>query len=167
MDYVSYLRFACVDLMMDDFIKLEIPLGYSLSSEEPILPDSSEISSNGYLRYHYVITFKEIEKDKQKENQMSLSERRISELERSERKLLALEEGGVDNWEGYDSAIGDWKKENELQDQIEELLCLIQGHLGGGAFEPSERGAGYAFTDESINNARDEIQKFVNKLEAK
>lgn len=42
-----------------------------------------------------------------------MNQSRIEELERAERKLQALEAGGVDNWEFYGEALSDWHKDNE------------------------------------------------------
>ena len=37
---------------------------------------------------------------------------RLADLERSERKLIALEVAGVDNWSGYDNAVADLDDED-------------------------------------------------------
>lgn len=36
-----------------------------------------------------------------------LTPERLADLEKSERKLIALETAGVDNWSGYDEAVAD------------------------------------------------------------
>ena len=37
---------------------------------------------------------------------------RLADLEKSERKLIALETAGVDNWSGYDQAVADLDDED-------------------------------------------------------
>lgn len=37
---------------------------------------------------------------------------RLADLEKSERKLIALETAGVDNWSGYDEAVADLDDED-------------------------------------------------------
>jgi hypothetical protein len=48
-----------------------------------------------------------------------MSSKRIRELLNAERKLNALEVGGVDNWEGYGEALGDIRKEDRLSDVVD------------------------------------------------
>ena len=48
-----------------------------------------------------------------------MSSKRIRELLNAERKLNALEVGGVDNWEGYVEALGDIRKEDRLSDVVD------------------------------------------------
>ena len=56
---------------------------------------------------------------------MNISEKRIRELLRNEEKLLALERGGVDNWDFYDESLKEWRKENELEELIQETVEAI------------------------------------------
>jgi hypothetical protein len=48
-----------------------------------------------------------------------MSSKRIQELLNAERKLNALEAGGVDNWEWYDKALESIRKEDKLQDVVD------------------------------------------------
>ncbi len=48
-----------------------------------------------------------------------MSSKRIRELLNADRKLNALEVGGVDNWEGYVEALGDIRKEDRLSDVVD------------------------------------------------
>jgi len=82
-----------------------------------------------------------------------LSEKRMKELLRSEAKLNALEAGGVDNWEWYGESLKEYHAENELEERLEALLDDLECVFGESAYEPSERGAGIAFTDDLAASA--------------
>ncbi len=45
-----------------------------------------------------------------------LTEEEYEELLRDQRKLRALEAGGVDNWEWYEASLEDYWKEEEARD---------------------------------------------------
>lgn len=96
---------------------------------------------------------------------MSFSNSRIKELERAEAKLSALESGGVDNWEYYDDSLAGYYQQVSFEDDITNTVFELASILLAGAFEPSERGAGYATTDDALKNAEDyllnEIQKII------
>jgi len=81
-----------------------------------------------------------------------ISAQRLKELERLESKMHALEAGGLDNWEWYGEALEGWHAENDLDESVEALFDDIQGTLQEGTYEPSERGAGFAF-DDSVQEA--------------
>ena len=53
------------------------------------------------------------------EEKMIISKKRLEELERDSRKLLALEMGGVDNWEWYSESLQEFWREEELE-ELEE-----------------------------------------------
>lgn len=78
---------------------------------------------------------------------MDITSKRLETLERSEAKLNALEAGGVDNWEGYDISLEGYRAENELEENRSKLLDELEIVFGECAYEPSERGAGIAFTE--------------------
>lgn len=44
---------------------------------------------------------------------VEITEQRLAELERSEKKLAALEAGGVDNWEWYSESLSEFYAEEE------------------------------------------------------
>lgn len=79
----------------------------------------------------------------------TITEERLKQLEQAERKLSALEAGGVDNWGGYDFALEELRKEEERDDKLEDIASKIEEILGEGLHEPAGRGAGYGFTDSS------------------
>ena len=82
-----------------------------------------------------------------------MSEKRMKELLRAEAKLNALEAGGVDNWEWYGESLKAYHAENELEERLEALLDDLECVFGESAYEPSERGAGIAFTDDLAASA--------------
>lgn len=84
---------------------------------------------------------------------VNISEAELKKLERAQAKLDALESGGVDNWEWYDESLKDFRKNEEKEGRLEELLEEIEVALLEGAYEPSERGAGYATHEDARNNA--------------
>jgi len=51
-----------------------------------------------------------------------ISNKRLRELEIAEKKLQALEAGGVDNWEWYGEAIAPFVKDLEKEERINQLL---------------------------------------------
>lgn len=85
---------------------------------------------------------------------LRISGKRLKDLQRAEARLQALEAAGVDNWDGYDDALEPYRQEIETEERRDELLDDIISELAGGAYEPSERGAGFAFHDEAIDKAR-------------
>ena len=91
---------------------------------------------------------------------MEISEKRLKELRRAEEKLTALERGGVDNWQGYEDALAEYWATTELEETKATLLDEIIQILGENAYEPSERGAGIAFS----NDAEDMCMKVMDKF---
>ncbi len=77
----------------------------------------------------------------------------LKELEQSARKLAALESAGVDNWDGYDFALEEIRKEEALKERMEVIFNDICTELAEGAYEPSERGAGFTFDTDSMKMA--------------
>jgi hypothetical protein len=77
----------------------------------------------------------------------------IEKLRKAARKLQTLENAGVENWEGYDMAMEDINRQEAEEARILDTLYDLMDILSQGIYEPSERGAGFAFTDESIRKA--------------
>lgn len=95
---------------------------------------------------------------------MEISRDRLKQLLDAERKLNALEAGGVDNWEFYGEALSSFFKEEEREELIEEYFESIMEELSLGAYEPSERGAGYTFHKENEEKALDILKKLIDAL---
>lgn len=77
----------------------------------------------------------------------TLSKQRMDELILAERKLDALEAGGVDNWEWYGESLKGYHADNELEEMKQGLIANLEVVFGECAYEPSESGAGIAFND--------------------
>lgn len=82
-----------------------------------------------------------------------ITDKRLKELERTEAKLNALEAGGVDNWDFYGESLKKYWAINELEEKREALLVELEQVFGESAYEPSEKGAGIAFTDALFDDA--------------
>ena len=82
-----------------------------------------------------------------------VSDKRLKELERAEAKLNALEAGGVDNWEWYGESLAPYHALNELEENRSDLINELAEIFGECAYEPSERGAGIAFSDDVFSTA--------------
>ena len=95
---------------------------------------------------------------------MNITGKRIRELEKAERKLLALEAGGVDSWEGYSESLAEYIAENAIEEEIDNAIYDLEVVFGEHAFEPSERGAGIAFNDNLYENAHKIIHGLLNKI---
>jgi hypothetical protein len=93
----------------------------------------------------------------------SISSKRLKELERAEAKLRALEFGGVDNWEFYDECLTAYNNQIEAEEKLETLLEELEVTFLEGAYEPSERGAGYATTDEARNTAMGLLKDYIKE----
>jgi hypothetical protein len=83
-----------------------------------------------------------------------ISEERLQQLYDAERKLDALEAGGVSKWEWYGESLETYNQEKKLEKKLDEMLEDMLETLSLGAYEPSERGAGYAFKKEHIDDAK-------------
>lgn len=98
---------------------------------------------------------------------MNITETRLKELEKAERKLRALERGGVDNWTFYGEAMDELIKEEEAEERLIECLVDIEVALMNGAYEPSERGAGYCASESGRQEATRILSAYVKELTAK
>lgn len=73
----------------------------------------------------------------------NLTAERLAELEKAEAVLNALQAAGVDNWDGYDFATEEIRKEEEREEfydtVAEEIADAIDVHIE----EPAGQGCGY------------------------
>lgn len=93
---------------------------------------------------------------------VQISQAELDKLLDSSKILGALEASGVDNWEGYDIALEDYRKGKELIDKADDAFEQVVECLSNGIFEPSERGAGFSFNEDDTKEARDIIRKLVS-----
>lgn len=95
---------------------------------------------------------------------MSISDKRLRELERAESKLKALESGGVDNWEWYDDSLKNWRLENERDELVDDFFNELEEAFGCSSYEPSEVGAGVCFKEGIDKEVKTLIYKFISDL---
>ena len=95
---------------------------------------------------------------------MEITKSRLKELEKLEVKMRALEGAGIDNWEGYDIAMEEIEAQEEINGKIDHAVTRAIDVLQESAFEPSERGAGFAATEEAQEEAYDILTKVINEL---
>ena len=95
---------------------------------------------------------------------MEITKSRLKELEKLEVKMIALEGAGVDNWEGYGIAMEEIDAQEEIDSIIDAAVTNVLEVLQESAFEPSERGAGFAATEEAQEEAYDILTKVINEL---
>ncbi len=93
-----------------------------------------------------------------------ISDQRLKELERIERKMGALEAGGVDSWTYYGEALKEYRKEETQCELIDDFLVELEVAFLEGAYEPSERGAGFAAKDDARANAEEILNRFIQAI---
>ena len=76
-------------------------------------------------------------------------------------KLNCLENGGVDNWEGYGISLEDYHKEKEFEGKVDELGTTICETLVEGVEEPAGAGDGYGFKEDCTGDVKILIKKFM------
>ena len=95
---------------------------------------------------------------------MEITKTRLKELELIAAKMSALECAGVDNWEGYGIAMEQIEAQEKIDNTINEAVEKAMEILQESAFEPSERGAGFAATEEAQEEAFEILTKCLNEL---
>ncbi len=94
-----------------------------------------------------------------------MNKSRIEELERKERKLEALEAGGVNNWEWYSESLKGYYEDEQHNENVSNLIDELSDVFGSCAYEPSERGAGIAFNDDTHAEVAAVLINFKVKFE--
>ena len=101
----------------------------------------------------------------------TITSERLQELEDIEFQMQCLENGGVDNWEWYSESLIPWceleekrEKEKEKIKLIGEAFSEVLESLSESTYEPSEIGAGFAFTEESENNAKNIFIRLIDEF---
>ena len=93
-------------------------------------------------------------------NEIRVSTTRLAQLEKAEKKLQALEAGGVDNWEWYSESLKDFFVEEEREELLDKILeNTIQVFCEEGEVNyPAGREAGH-----SISLSR-ESEQFLRRV---
>lgn len=89
-----------------------------------------------------------------------ITDEQLRAFEKSQAKLNALEAGGVDNWDGYDFALEELRKEDEREEKLNHIAKCIEEILGESINEPAGRGCGFGFSDK----AGDDLVKYLKTL---
>ena len=95
---------------------------------------------------------------------MEISKSRLKELQLIEAKMIALEGAGVDNWEGYGIAMEKIEEKEKRDSKISEAVRKAMEIIQASAFEPSERGAGWASTEDAEQEASDLLIEALEEL---
>ena len=95
---------------------------------------------------------------------MDILKSRLKELEQLETKMRALESAGVDHWDGYRIAMEQIEAQEKIDNTINEAVEKALEILQESAFEPSERGAGFAATKEAQEEAFEILTECLNEL---
>lgn len=100
---------------------------------------------------------------------MDLSPEKLAQMQRRLAKLDALEAGGVDNWEGYDFALEDWRKEEELAELIDNAVADLDDILVDAEVDqPAGPGCGFsvvlpeAATRQMFERLVEDVRKLSN-----
>lgn len=95
---------------------------------------------------------------------MEISKSRLKELQLIEEKMNALENAGVDNWEGYEIALEKIEEKQERDGKISEAIEKAMEIIQESAFEPSEIGAGWASTEDAEQEASGVLINLIEEL---
>ena len=98
---------------------------------------------------------------------IKIDKKTYEEFIKSQEELEALRRGGVDNWDGYDESMKELWKLRERKEKIEDYFEDILQTLGESAYEPSEIGAGFAFSEEAEFKAWETFNKAIAELSKK
>ena len=91
---------------------------------------------------------------------MEITAKRLAEMEKAERKLLALVAGGVDNWAGYEEALEELIIEEEIDEMYNKFIDDLNDTLTEAKVEePAGRGCGY-----SIKFDEDQVRRYLIQL---
>jgi len=94
---------------------------------------------------------------------MNITNERLKELEEIEFKMSCLERGGVDNWDNYSDALEPYFEAKEQEEKLDEVALSILEELSSCAYEPSERGAGIAFTEDSQESIKQILRNLIKE----
>lgn len=94
---------------------------------------------------------------------VKISKREYNDLLKAQRKLQALEDGGVDNWEWYSEALSELRKEEEFEDLLQEYTdsILEECSLQGDVEYPGGREAGHSIL---LDNAEGGVIQLLRKF---
>lgn len=101
-------------------------------------------------------------------NEVKITERRLKELERAAAKLAALEAGGVDNWEWYSESLREYRKEEQLDELLDQYtdeileICSLEGEVE----YPAGRECGHSILlGQAEGSVRGMLYKFLKEIQ--
>jgi hypothetical protein len=94
---------------------------------------------------------------------LGMSSKRIQELLNAERKLNALEAGGVDNWEWYDESLKTIRKEDSLSDVVDMYVRNILELAASAEVSPEDSRNGLYIVNIDEVETRATLQSFLQE----
>ena len=94
---------------------------------------------------------------------LGMSSKRIQELLNAERKLNALEEGGVEDWEWYDEALGAIRKEDSLRDVVDMYVLNISELAAAAEVSPEDSRNGLYIVSVDEDETRGILEAFLQE----
>ena len=94
---------------------------------------------------------------------MTTSSDEVKRLQERDHILSMLEAGGVDNWDGYDLSLEEWRKEKDDKDRLYAEYEKIEELLGEGVDEPAGSGCGYGFLPTASDDAFAKFLEIIKK----
>jgi len=97
---------------------------------------------------------------------VQITQEEYNKLQDKSAKLIALENGGVDNWEGYDISLEPYHKLKELEEKLDNLIQDIEEIVGTDSeieTDPAGFGTGYSIhiNKSAVRNAIKEYFKEI------
>jgi hypothetical protein len=98
---------------------------------------------------------------------MNISEDTYKELIKAQQKLNALECAGVDNWDGYDFALEEFRAAEEREELIQDIYDDILSIVGEHIEEPAGCGAGFGVNPTCNIKLTKYLTKLLQKVPSK
>lgn len=94
-------------------------------------------------------------------NDVKIPKAKYDELIRNQEELIALEQGGVDNWVGYDDALERLRRDRELKEKREELIGGLLEELSEHIDAPAGWEAGHSICGDE---PYDIVERFLTQV---
>lgn len=92
---------------------------------------------------------------------MEISDSEYKSLLDDSIKLRALEKAGVDNWDFYDDALKEYRKEKDREEKIETYFDELCEILCESIEEPAGSGCGFGFRDKGLEQASKRFREMI------
>lgn len=94
----------------------------------------------------------------------TISKAEYDRLIKAERRLDALEAGGVDNWDGYEAALAPLVVEEKLEETLTDLASDIETVVCSSIEEPAGRGCGVGLAAAGFDEILELLRKNIKEL---